>query len=257
MSIKGGGSRCLMEKSIYHPSISILILGTLPLTWWLVVYTWIRDFGKIWVVWGLWYRRGVKATKGDSEDLLTYMSTFTCYSEYFCYTMDNTRKWCTQNFQFWVCGWDSQSLITFLYQFIVGASARTLWCSCHRLIFRTCLIPIFRANSLLTHRLQDTQDGQCPLEGIFFHHRDRRCSSGTWERLESLKAAEYFNSSLTAQLSTLLAAGCFPPWASLPDRRWVYRGKQRIQRMVGVSKYECDVKSYQWNLASLTLIGWW
>ena len=144
MSIKGGGSRCLMEKSIYHPSISILILGTLPLTWWLVVYTWIRDFGKIWVVWGLWYRRGVKATKGDSEDLLTYMSTFTCGSEYFCYTMDNTRKWCTQNFQFWVCGWDSQSLITFLYQFIVGASARTLWYWCHRLIFRTCLIPIFR-----------------------------------------------------------------------------------------------------------------
>ena len=143
------------------------------------------------------------------------------------------------------------------YQFIVGASARTLWYWYHRLIFRTCLIPIFRANSLLTHRLQDTQDGQCPLEGIFFHHRDRRCSSGTWERLESLKAAEYFNSSLTAQLSTLLAAGCFPPWASLPDRCWVYRGKQRIQRMVGVSKYECDVKSYQWNLASLTLIGWW
>ena len=71
------------------------------------------------------------------------------------------------------------------------------------------------------------------------------------------KAAEYCNSSLTAQLSTLLAAGCFPPWASLPDRRWVYRGKQRIQRMVGVSKYECDVKSYQWNLASLTLNEWW
>ena len=120
--------------------------------------SWIRDFWKIWVVWGLWYRRGVKATKGDSEDLLTYMSTFTCYSEYFCYTMDNTRKWCTQNFQFWVCGWDSQSLITFLYQFIVGASARTLWYWYHRLIFRTCLIPIFRANSLLPHLLQDTQE---------------------------------------------------------------------------------------------------
>ena len=44
------------------------------------------------------------------------------------------------------------------YQFIVGASARTLWYWYHRLIFRTCLIPIFRANSLLPHLLQDTQE---------------------------------------------------------------------------------------------------
>ena len=167
-----------MEKSIYHPSISILILGTLPLTWWLVVYTWIRDFGKIWVVWGLWYRRGVKATKGDSEDLLTYMSTFTCYSEYFCYTMDNTRKWCTQNFQFWVCGWDSQSLITFLYQSIHswGLSVNTLV-----LVPPTNLSDMFNSNfsgQFIVATSVTRYSG-----GIFFHHRDWRCSSGTWEML--------------------------------------------------------------------------